>query len=104
ATPSVLFDCLVQTRNMIIVTALLIAVHIALLFKRRNDIAEGKETSPVRIGIVLDVGGRGDKSFNDGAYAGADRKSTRLNSSHEWISYAVFCLKKKKKTNTYKNA
>src|SRR5438105_7131916 len=25
-----------------------------------------------------------------------DRKSTRLNSSHEWISYAVFCLKKKK--------
>src|SRR5207247_10970205 len=29
-----------------------------------------------------------------------DRKSTRLNSSHEWISYAVFCLKKKKKTTT----
>src|SRR5207247_6541958 len=27
-----------------------------------------------------------------------DRKSTRLNSSHEWISYAVFCLKKKNKT------
>src|SRR5438105_8177686 len=25
-----------------------------------------------------------------------DRKSTRLNSSHEWISYAVFCLKKKR--------
>src|SRR5438105_8505644 len=31
--------------------------------------------------------------------AARDRKSTRLNSSHEWISYAVFCLKKKKKTN-----
>src|SRR5438105_11151918 len=29
-----------------------------------------------------------------------DRKSTRLNSSHEWISYAVFCLKKKKKQTT----
>src|SRR2546430_14923727 len=28
----------------------------------------------------------------------ADRKSTRLNSSHSQISYAVFCLKKKKKT------
>src|SRR5438105_6822074 len=28
-----------------------------------------------------------------------DRKSTRLNSSHEWISYAVFCLKKKKTTS-----
>src|SRR3712207_7909679 len=29
-----------------------------------------------------------------------DRKSTRLNSSHANISYAVFCLKKKKKTKT----
>src|SRR5690625_6062354 len=29
-----------------------------------------------------------------------DRKSTRLNSSHVAISYAVFCLKKKKKKNT----
>src|SRR2546422_6932613 len=28
-----------------------------------------------------------------------DRKSTRLNSSHGYISYAVFCLKKKKKTS-----
>src|SRR5438105_11449885 len=31
-----------------------------------------------------------------------DRKSTRLNSSHEWISYAVFCLKKKKKHKKHK--
>src|SRR5688572_31466874 len=30
-------------------------------------------------------------------YAAEDRKSTRLNSSHSQISYAVFCLKKKKK-------
>src|SRR5256885_9668086 len=30
-----------------------------------------------------------------------DRKSTRLNSSHLVISYAVFCLKKKKKTNVF---
>src|SRR2546430_8684372 len=29
----------------------------------------------------------------------SDRKSTRLNSSHSQISYAVFCLKKKKQTN-----
>src|SRR2546428_5591312 len=29
--------------------------------------------------------------------AGLDRKSTRLNSSHDQISYAVFCLKKKKR-------
>src|SRR2546422_8347656 len=31
-----------------------------------------------------------------------DRKSTRLNSSHGYISYAVFCLKKKKKKQTLK--
>src|SRR2546422_5305253 len=33
----------------------------------------------------------------------ADRKSTRLNSSHGYISYAVFCLKKKKKTTQVLN-
>src|SRR3990170_7090519 len=32
-----------------------------------------------------------------------DRKSTRLNSSHQIISYAVFCLKKKKKNNRKQN-
>src|SRR2546430_8969853 len=32
-----------------------------------------------------------------------DRKSTRLNSSHSQISYAVFCLKKKKKKNKQSN-
>src|SRR5207244_9269104 len=33
---------------------------------------------------------------------GEDRKSTRLNSSHQIISYAVFCLKKKKNTKKHK--
>src|SRR6266496_5078410 len=38
-----------------------------------------------------------------GNYRHPDRKSTRLNSSHVEISYAVFCLKKKKKTkNIYR--
>src|SRR5205085_11531653 len=35
--------------------------------------------------------------FTLGMFNGLDRKSTRLNSSHSQISYAVFCLKKKKK-------
>src|SRR5436190_13272374 len=34
-------------------------------------------------------------------YRPTDRKSTRLNSSHTVISYAVFCLKKKSTTNAY---
>src|SRR5258708_31193879 len=41
-----------------------------------------------------------DRSSGDqGPVTRADRKSTRLNSSHQIISYAVFCLKKKKKKN-----
>src|SRR5207247_8299633 len=36
---------------------------------------------------------RSGTTFVGRAIGGLDRKSTRLNSSHEWISYAVFCLK-----------
>src|SRR5437870_10397109 len=39
---------------------------------------------------------RGLSSGSDGMKSPRDRKSTRLNSSHVAISYAVFCLKKKK--------
>src|SRR2546430_4123274 len=38
---------------------------------------------------------RRDDAHDDGVRAALDRKSTRLNSSHSQISYAVFCLKKK---------
>src|SRR5437763_13274768 len=37
---------------------------------------------------------------HEGDSVARDRKSTRLNSSHRCISYAVFCLKKKKKKKT----
>src|SRR3989442_4342383 len=42
------------------------------------------------------AGGQGQ---TDCRHGGRDRKSTRLNSSHVRISYVVFCLRKKKKTN-----
>src|SRR2546422_3709127 len=45
------------------------------------------------------AGGRPGILRPDGAGVPRDRKSTRLNSSHGYISYAVFCLKKKKKHN-----
>src|SRR3712207_7538623 len=47
--------------------------------------------------------GTGTSSHLSGVLLGlriGDRKSTRLNSSHANISYAVFCLKKKKNTST----
>src|SRR2546421_5353384 len=49
----------------------------------------------VLLGLRRNPSGRGLR--DDG-----DRKSTRLNSSHDQISYAVFCLKKKKKKNKNK--
>src|SRR2546426_1275396 len=48
------------------------------------EVAEARDVEPARLAVVQ----------------GRDRKSTRLNSSHLVISYAVFCLKKKKKTTT----
>src|SRR2546422_4622036 len=58
-----------------------------------------REGRPIRVdslpgteGILLQEGKRVSESTRMG-----DRKSTRLNSSHGYISYAVFCLKKKKK-------
>src|SRR5256885_8358364 len=50
--------------------------------------------------LVTHVGGQPPRraAFTRGD---PDRKSTRLNSSHLVISYAVFCLKKKKKTHRY---
>src|SRR3712207_8742469 len=54
-------------------------------------VGEGVTGSPVIAEVDCPSGGEGPK------VAGlADRKSTRLNSSHANISYAVFCLKKKK--------
>src|SRR2546422_4601986 len=53
-------------------------------------------------GDIEGAGGPG--AHETGRVDGAlDRKSTRLNSSHGYISYAVFCLKKKKKTKRTKN-
>src|SRR2546426_6693424 len=45
----------------------------------------------------------GAQLVDECAETGTDRKSTRLNSSHLVISYAVFCLKKKKKRKCKKN-
>src|SRR5947207_8448261 len=46
--------------------------------------------------ILVCLSGRGDKDMATLQGTLLDRKSTRLNSSHTVISYAVFCLKKKK--------
>src|SRR5687768_18131171 len=55
---------------------------------------------PEHIVPMEDKSGQPQKKGRD---TKTDRKSTRLNSSHGYISYAVFCLKKKKKNNNKAN-
>src|SRR5258708_9000265 len=52
-------------------------------------------------GVVLVEEGEAETPAVGHAEGLGDRKSTRLNSSHQIISYAVFCLKKKNKTARY---
>src|SRR2546421_4063691 len=49
--------------------------------------------------FTADLKGTNERPTQVTTTATGDRKSTRLNSSHDQISYAVFCLKKKKNTN-----
>src|SRR5437867_9243186 len=64
----------------------------------RSPRSTGTSSRPPRATALLSrVGTRGRSNRHRG-----DRKSTRLNSSHRTISYAVFCLKKKKTTVKYK--
>src|SRR3712207_7879351 len=78
----------------------------------RSQVADEGEERPDRhravedevAAVAEDDGARGRREEVDEREVeavqddGLDRKSTRLNSSHANISYAVFCLKKKKKT------
>src|SRR2546426_7448341 len=65
------------------------------------DIREPMEPQPFRPGDAVAAAGLEYLNIpvSHGPLADADRKSTRLNSSHLVISYAVFCLKKKKNEN-----
>src|SRR2546422_3069922 len=81
------------------------------LFRSAEE-GRGGQQAPRRRGARGDAVGHGVdrrcRAFRERAHAapghqggrrGADRKSTRLNSSHGYISYAVFCLKKKKQNS-----
>ena len=65
-------------RKLLIVTGVLLLAHIALLFAHPKGIAGNGKPNAARVGIVLDIGGLGDKSFNDGAWRGADSAIRQL--------------------------
>src|SRR2546422_4223768 len=58
---------------------------------------DGKARNPSDKFYAFVVPDNGPVAYHAPVVAVPDRKSTRLNSSHGYISYAVFCLKKKKK-------
>src|SRR5258708_24502478 len=61
-----------------------------------NNLAVCPSDHPSALGGGIDAGGTSGFAVTQDEPAFLDRKSTRLNSSHQIISYAVFCLKKKK--------
>src|SRR5947208_12864145 len=76
------------------------------LFRSSCVAGRGKSVGPGgRGGVLQAFQGVRAADRHDAAGEGGDpprdRKSTRLNSSHQIISYAVFCLKKKKKHNPH---
>src|SRR5436190_6341497 len=70
------------------------------LFRSRRPPRTSRDVRPFRSGAGQEPQ---RPSLTPGPGVSEDRKSTRLNSSHTVISYAVFCLKKKKQTEP-KNA
>lgn len=65
-------------KKVLILLGALLIIHAALMFVKPRGAAVIASTSAVRVGIVLDVGGRGDKSFNDGAFRGGERATQEL--------------------------
>jgi basic membrane protein A and related proteins len=72
-------------RKLLLVAVTLLVIHAALLFAGGRGVTQSTKPGATTVGIVLDVGGRGDKSFNDGAYAGADSASRFLGTNVRFI-------------------
>lgn len=65
-------------RKLLILVVVLLVAHVALLFVHPTGAAQPASGDAVEVGVVFDLGGRGDKSFNDGAYLGAERAEKEL--------------------------
>ena len=72
-------------RKLLVLVGVLLAIHVAFLFVRPSGAAAARASDAVKVGIVFDVGGRGDKSFNDGAYIGGTRAERELGAQVRFI-------------------
>src|SRR5438309_6866285 len=73
-----------------------LSLHDALPISERSGAARAQPAPPLRILPARSL-------EEEAGAAQVDRKSTRLNSSHSSISYAVFCLKKKKDAQQFRD-
>ncbi len=72
-------------RKLYMVLGALVALHLLLLLVEPAGATKVSTGDGVDVGIVFDVGGRGDKSFNDGAFAGAERAQRELGARVRFI-------------------
>src|SRR5574338_1461089 len=72
-------------RRLVVLALVLLAVHTALLMVRPSQAETPVVGEGLDVGLVFDVGGRGDKSFNDGAFVGAERAARELGARVRYI-------------------
>lgn len=72
-------------RRLSTLVVVLLAAHVALLFVRPGGAELPASDAGVDVGVVFDLGGRGDKSFNDGAYLGGERAQRELGAQVRFI-------------------
>jgi len=72
-------------RKLLLLVGALLAVHLAFLFVHPSGAATPPTGPGLDVGVVFDVGGRGDKSFNDGAYLGATRAARVLGARVRYV-------------------
>src|SRR6266850_3408256 len=72
-------------RKLLTLLSVLLVAHVALLFVHPSGAEVPPASTAVDVGIVFDLGGRGDKSFNDGAYFGGERAERQLGAHVRFI-------------------
>src|SRR3712207_7118992 len=105
---SIVYYCIFFFNDTATTEIYTLSLHDALPICARRpgslEILPGRPSQPFRLFYGSGAGKVFDVSTAFGNVSDRDRKSTRLNSSHANISYAVFCLKKKKKKYNLQNA
>ena len=72
-------------RKLLILVGVLLVAHVSLLFVQAGEAVQPPTDDVVDAGVVFDMGGRGDKSFNDGAYLGGERARRELGAHVRFI-------------------